>query len=149
MHTYTETETSHGRTDVRHYSLTHAPKTLHRAEEWCGLTTIGKVTRHSTVNGKVSEETRYFISSMACDVEQFAHAVRSHWGIENKLHWCLDVVFREDDSHIHSRHAPAHMSMFRHTCLNLLKQEPSKISIKQKKLKAAWNDEFRAKVLFG
>jgi predicted transposase YbfD/YdcC len=74
--------------------------------------------------------------------------VRGHWGVENSLHWRLDVVFREDESCIRKGNAPAIMTAIRHLCLNLLQQEPSRFSIKKKRLKAAWDDDFRYKVLF-
>ena len=146
---YEETEKKHGRYDVRRYWVVNAPKNLHRAKQWEGLQTIGMVERESTIADKTTKETRYFISSLKEDAKVFAKAVRSHWGIENNLHWCLDVTFREDDSRIRTGNAPACMSTFRHICLNLLQKESSKLSIKKKKLKAAWNDDFRSKVLFG
>ena len=146
---YEETEKKHGRYDVRRYWVVNAPKNLHRAKQWEGLQTIGMVERESIIADKTTKETRYFISSLKEDAKVFAKAVRSHWGIENNLHWCLDVTFREDDSRIRTGNAPACMSTFRHICLNLLQKESSKLSIKKKKLKASWNDDFRSKVLFG
>jgi len=97
----------------------------------------------------VTVEQRYFINSIPAEAKKFAQAVRSHWGIENKLHWCLDVIFREDDSRIRRGEAPAIMTTIRHICLNLFKNEPSKLSNKKKMNKAAWNDDFRAKLLLG
>ena len=146
---YEETEKKHGRYDVRKCWVVDAPKSLHRAKEWKGLQTIGMVERESTIGDKTTKERRYFISSLQADAKVFAKAVRSHWGVENNLHWCLDVTFREDDSRIRIGNAPACMSTLRHICLNLLQKEDSKLSIKKKKLKAAWNDDFRSKVLFG
>ena len=146
---FEESGKEHGRDDVRKYWTIKAPSTLHRFEKWKSLNTIGMVERTSTINGKTTSDVRYFISSVDSDVKVFADAVRSHWGIENTLHWCLDVTFREDDSRIRTGNAPAIMSTLRHICLNLLKKESSKLSIKQKRLKAAWNDDFRLKVLFG
>ena len=148
-HFFEESEKSHGRSDVRKYWVLKAPMRLHRFEKWKQLTTIGMVQRISTVGDKTTSDTRYFISSIEPDAKAFGHAVRSHWGIENSLHWCLDVTFKEDDSRIRTGNAPAIMSMLRHTCMNLLKTEPSKLSIKQKRLNTAWNDEYRLKVLFG
>jgi predicted transposase YbfD/YdcC len=146
---YEEKEKRHGRYDVRKYWIINAPKNLHRVKEWEGLQTIGMVERESTIGDKTTKETRYFISSLQADAKVFANAVRSHWGVENNLHWCMDVTFREDDSRIRTGHGPACMSTLRHICLNLLQKEDSKLSIKKKKLKAAWNDDFRSKVLFG
>ncbi|MCF7970164.1 MAG: ISAs1 family transposase, partial [Methylococcaceae bacterium] len=96
---------------------------------------------------KVTLEQRYFINSISAEAKPFAHAVRSHWAIENKLHWRLDVVLREDDSRIRKGDAPAIMTTIRHICLNLFQNEPSKLSVKKKMNKAAWNDGFRSKLL--
>ncbi|MDD5037267.1 MAG: ISAs1 family transposase, partial [Methylococcaceae bacterium] len=94
-------------------------------------------------------EQRYFINSIAADAKRFVRAVRGHWGIENRLHWRLDVVLREDDSRIRKGHAPAIMTAIRHLCVNLFQKMPSKLSLKQKRLKAGWDDDFRSKVLLG
>jgi len=114
-----ESEKKHGRYDVRKYWILDAPETLHRAEKWKKLKTIGMVERESTTGDKTTKDRRYFICSIEADAATFAKAVRSHWEVENNLHWCLDVTFREDDSRIRTGHAPA------------------------------WNDGFRYKVLFG
>lgn len=144
-----EVENKHGRQDSRQCWVLEAPDTLHRAEKWKGLQSIGMIKRESITGDKVTIETRYFIGSIQADAKVFSKAVRSHWGVENNLHWCLDVTFREDESRIRTGYAPACMSMFRHICLNLLQKETSKSSIKKKRLKSAWNDGFRFKVLFG
>ncbi len=146
---HTESEKKHGRFDIRKYWILDAPKTLHRAKKWKKLKTIGMVERISTVGDKTTTDRRYFICSIEADATTFGKAVRSHWEIENNLHWCLDVTFREDDSRIRTGHAPACMATLRHMCLNLLQKETSKLSIKKKRLKSAWNDNFRYKVLFG
>ena len=93
---------------------------------------------------------RYYISSMKNNCEQFAHAVRSHWGIENRLHWCLDIAFREDESRIRNGDTPDNFAVIRHICMNLLKQEKSrKAGVKGKRLQAAWDSSYREKVIFG
>jgi predicted transposase YbfD/YdcC len=89
-------------------------------------------------------ERRDFIPSLPADAKRFAHAVRDHWGVENRLHWRLDVVFREDASRIRKGNAPAIMTSIRHLCMNLFEQEPSKQRLSQKRRKAAWNDDYRA-----
>ncbi|MCX7086931.1 MAG: ISAs1 family transposase, partial [Methylococcales bacterium] len=83
------------------------------------------------------------------DARLFAHAVRNHWRIENKLHWRLDVVFREDDNRIRKGNAPAILATIHHIFLNLFQKEPSKISTKKKMNRAAWSDGYRVKLLFG
>ncbi len=85
---------------------------------------------------------------MAADANRFAHAVRAHWGIENRLHWRLDVVMREDDCRIRKDNSPAILAMLRHMSLNLFEKTPSKLSLKQKRFKAALSDDFRQQVVF-
>jgi predicted transposase YbfD/YdcC len=86
---------------------------------------------------------------IGADAKRFAHAVRGHWGVENRLHWRLDVIFNEDASRIRRGNAPAIMTAIRHLCMNLFEQEPSKRRLSQKRREAAWNDDYRAKVIFG
>jgi len=110
---------------------------------------IGMVETKRTLNGKTSSERRYYISSLSLNAKQFGQTIRSHWGVENSLHWVLDMALREDDSRIRKGHAPANCSIFRQVALNLLKQEPSKLSIKRKRFKAALSDQFRSQIIFG
>ena len=148
-HEFFETiDKGHGRIDQRRYWLVSDLSTLPDKQRWKQLSAIGMVERTCRQNGRVSVERRYYILSFDRDVERFAQAVRCHWGVENKLHWVLDVVFREDDSRIRRDHAPANFNTMRQTCLNLLRKESSKISLKQKRFKAALNDVYRAKLLF-
>jgi len=93
-------------------------------------------------------ERRYFISSLSADAKPLLAAVRGHWGIENSLHWCLDVAMREDASRIRKDQAPEKVAVLRHIALNLLKQEKScKLGIKRKQLKAGWDHDYLLKVL--
>ena len=143
-----EIDNEHGRLEIRRYGITEDLCTLPRTELWKGLRSIGLVERECWVGETRSIERRYFINSIAADAKQFAYAVRGHWSVENRLHWRLDVVFREDDSRIRKGNAPAIMTAIRHLCVNLFQKEPSNLSLKKKRLKAAWNDDFRGKVLF-
>lgn len=145
---YEDVDQGHGRLEVRRHWILDDLEILPNTAQWKGLRSIGMVQRKCTIAEETTVETRYFITSIQAGAKMFAHAVRSHWGIENTLHWCLDVTFREDDSRIRTGNAPANMSMVRHICLNLLQKESSKLSIKKKRLKAAWNDDFRHKLLF-
>lgn len=100
------------------------------------------------VGEEVTRETRFYISSLVSDAQQMLQAIRGHWGIENGLHWVLDIAFREDDSRIRSEHAPENMAILRHTALNLLKQEKSaKCGIHAKRLKCGWDEDYLLKVL--
>ena len=96
----------------------------------------------------VSVETRYYISSVENDAKLALHAARGHWGIENGLHWVLDIAFREDASRVRKDHGPENLAVLRHIALNLLKQEQTaKMGIKTKRLKAAWDEDYLFKVL--
>ncbi len=116
--------------------------------QWEGLQTIAEVQNQRQVNGKTTRETRYYISSMPNDAKRLLHAARSHWGVENSLHWVLDVAMGEDDSRIRKEDAPANMAVLRRIALNLLKQERTlKRGIQGKRLKAALSPDYLLKVL--
>jgi predicted transposase YbfD/YdcC len=138
-----------GRLEVRRYWITEDLRTLPDTDRWVGLRSIGRVERTSVAGERQTVEQRYFISSLRADAQRFAHGVRGHWGVENRLHWRLDVVFGDDASRIRKGNAPAIMTSIRHLCMNLFDQEPSSLSLAKKRRKAAWNDDFRAKVVFG
>ena len=105
---------------------------------------------HYRIGDHSEKETRYFISSLSSDAEQLLKVVRTHWHIENQLHWVLDVTFREDDSRIRTGNAAQNMTVLRHMALNLIKQEQStKRSVRGKRLKAGWDEDYLAKVLCG
>ena len=141
-------ENGHGRTEVRTTWTTNDLSELSMREDWSGLTSIGLVVAERTYKGKTSIEKRYYISSLPSDAERIGDAARAHWGIENKVHWVLDVAFREDASRICKDHSPHNMAIARHVALNLLKQErTSKASIRTKRLRAGWDEEYLAKVL--
>ncbi len=144
-----EKEKSHGRIEVRRYWITEDLQTLPSVDLWKGLRSIGMVERVCHQDGKETVEVRYYINSIPADAKLFSRAVRGHWGIENSLHWVLDVVFREDESRIRRGNAPEIMNTVRQMALNLLRKEPSTLSIKKKRLKAAWNDDYRANLLVG
>ena len=137
----------HGREEEYHYHQFAVPTTLLDREKWAGLTTIGAALRVSTQGGKTSVETRYFLSSLKLGVKQFANSVRGHWAIENTLHWCLDITFREDESRLRDRIASENLAWLRRFGLGLLKQHPSKDSVAMKRRKAGWNDEYLMQVL--
>ena len=100
------------------------------------------------VGDQVSVERRYYISSLDNDAQRFGEAVRSHWSIENSLHWVLDVVFREDDSRVRTGHAPENMALLRQMAVSLLQREKTaKVGVQTKRLKAGWDNTYLAKVL--
>ncbi|MDM8568175.1 ISAs1 family transposase [Thiotrichales bacterium HSG1] len=114
-------------------------------KNWEGLTSIGMVERICWVNGKETQEKRYFICSISAKVNLFAKAVREHWGIENKLHWRLDVIFREDANKIRKGNSPAIMTTIRHICMGIFDLDNTiSGSLAKKRRKATWSDDFRS-----
>jgi len=146
---YVTTETAHGRTETRTYIQMPAPKSLPGYERWKGLLSIGVAILHCIRDGKESIDTRYFISSLPVKVKQFAHAVRSHWGIENSCHWCLDVTYREDESRIRDEHLRENFAWLNRLTLSLLKQHCGKDSVAMRRRSCGWNEEFMLQVLTG
>ena len=145
---YQSTDGDHGRIEIRKYWTTSAIDWLQGKEAWKNLKTIGMVQRERHLGDDISFETSYYISSLDNDAKGFAHAVRSHWGIENSLHWVLDVSFREDESRIRKDNAPQNFAVLRHMALNLLRKETSlKKSVKSKQLRAGWDNDYLEKVL--
>jgi len=146
MANYKTTQKGHGRIEQRYYCLTSDIDWLAHKPEWEGLSAIGFVRSVVEKAGKKSEEVRYFITSLN-DVEVFAHAVRSHWGIENSLHWCLDVVFHEDLSRTRKDNSAENFAVIRHIALNILKNFPAKMSLARKRRRCQYDADFMADVL--
>lgn len=142
-------ETAHGREETRHYIQMPVPADLPGQERWKGLKTIGVAMLTSVRDGKETCETRYFISSLPVGVKLFARAVRSHWSIENSCHWCLDFIYREDESRIRDEHLRENFAWLNRFTLSLLKQHPAKISQVMKRRRCGWSDHFLLEVLLG
>lgn len=140
-------ETGHGRQEVRSYLHMPAPDDLPGRELWAGLRSIGVATLACVRDGKETTETRYYLSSLAVGVRQFAQAVRSHWGIENSCHWSLDMTYREDESRIREPHLRENFAWLNRFTLSLLKQHPGKDSIAMKRRACGWSDKFLAEVI--
>jgi predicted transposase YbfD/YdcC len=153
-HDFNETwDTNHGRREIRRYWTISEPEFityLDPEHKWTGLRSIGMVEAQRYVGEQSSIETRYYISSLAGQAQPFGHAVRCHWEIENKVHWVLDIAFREDECRIRTGHAAENFAVLRHVALNLLRQDNmAKCGIKAKRLKAAWNENYLLKILSG
>jgi predicted transposase YbfD/YdcC len=140
-------EKGHGREDTRTYIQLPVPADLADMELWKGLKTIGMVASHSVRDGKETVEVRYYISSLPMGVKQFAHAVRSHWSIENTCHWSLDMTFREDESRIREAAIRENFAWMNRFVLSLLKQHPGKHSLIMKRRSCGWSDDFLLEVL--
>jgi predicted transposase YbfD/YdcC len=138
----------HGRLEIRRCWTLSNLDYLVQLPLWSGLQTIAMVQNERRLNGKVSIENRYYISSLPCNASLVANAVRTHWSIENCLHWVLDVSFREDDSRIRKDNAPENMAVLRHFALNLISRDKSsKSTMKAKRKKAAWDHAYLIKLL--
>lgn len=141
----------HGRLEIRECRTIAGQESLQFLRDydrWPGLRTLAKVTSQRQVNGQTATETRYYISSLPNNAAQLLNAVRSHWGVENSLHWVLDMAFSEDASRIRQDHAPENMALLRRIALTLLRQEKSlKRGVQGKQLKAAMNPAYLLRVL--
>jgi predicted transposase YbfD/YdcC len=144
-----ETDKDHGRLEVRRYWITEELSSVSDTTRWSALRGIGPGERECRIADRRTVERRVFINSIPADAKRFAHAVRGPRGIDNRLYWRLDVVFDDDASRIRKGNAPAILTSIRHLCMNLFEQQPSKLRLAQKRRKAAWNDDYRAKVIFG
>jgi predicted transposase YbfD/YdcC len=143
------TEHGHGRVETRRAWISADLDAELRAAAWPGLQSIGLVEATRTVGEKTSVEQRFYLSSLPPQAGEFAQTVRKHWGIENQLHWTLDVTFREDQSRLRTGYGAENFAVLRHIALNLLRQEPSAKSLPRKRLACALNPDYLLKVLLG
>ena len=148
-------EKDHGRLEIRRASVTSDIDWLfsdrrHPGElKFPGLKMIGMVESETTRNGVVVPERRYYLCSKVMPVGVFAKVVRAHWGIENRLHWSLDVTFGEDQCRLRSGHGPQNMAIFRHIVMNLMRTTRTKSSLKVRRKKAGWNPGYLGDILAG
>jgi predicted transposase YbfD/YdcC len=145
---YHTLDSNHGRVEERHYWLVSDLAWLTVKSEWAGLRSLGMVERQPTVAGKTTVEMPYYLTSLAGSGQQFGEAVRTHWSVENGLHWVLDVAFQEDQSRLRRDHAAENVAVLRHLALSLLRQESTCTKgIKVKRLKAALDEDYLTRVL--
>jgi predicted transposase YbfD/YdcC len=141
----------HGRIEVRRYRVipdVDVLAWLQEGHQWPGLHAIGMVEAERRTGDKRTTETRYYLLSRGLKAKAFGQAVRSHWGIENQVHWVLDIAFHEDQSRIRAGYAAENFAVLRHLALNLLQHHPSKgLSVKARRLKAAWNNDYLLQVI--
>jgi len=150
-HTFAQTiDGDHGRIETRRCWATSDIGWLDPEGRWPGLTSIVLLEATREIGEHTTTDVRFFITTLPADAPTLLHAVRSHWTIENSLHWVLDIAFREDESRIRKGHAPQNFAVLRHIALNLLKQDTTlKRGLKSKRLKAGWDHDYLLHILRG
>jgi predicted transposase YbfD/YdcC len=150
-HDYDKTiNKGHGRIEIRQCWVIDDPLAFEHIRHhagWADLNAIVRVHRERRVGDTIEQDTAYYISSLSANASQLLDATRAHWSIENALHWVLDVTFREDEARVRKDNAPQNFAVLRHIALNILKQDPSKGSLRQKRYQAALNEDFLFQVL--
>lgn len=139
-------ETDHGRHEVRECWVTTELEGIRDSDRWDKLKAVVGVKLTRTVQGKTTSQTRYYITDVKRSAKTILKAVRSHWQVENRLHWVLDISFREDESRVRSGHAQENLSVVRKLALNLLRKSDAKGGLKNRRLQAGWNDDFLLEV---
>ena len=132
----------HGRVETRRYTVIHNVKWLKERHGWPGLRSVIVVETTREWRGKVERETRLYVSSLDLVAETVAQMVRDHWSVENNLHWVMDMVFRDDESRVRKDHAPANFATIKHAAFNFLKRAPGRESMRGKRKRAGWEDDF-------
>jgi predicted transposase YbfD/YdcC len=150
-HEFTEeTDGGHGRVETRRYWWTPDVGWLAYLDDWKGLCSLVMVESERWCKGKTSIERRFYISSCKGGVKESANAIRAHWGIENKVHWVLDVSFRQDDRRIWKDNGPENVAIMQHMALNLVQLEKTReIGVKNSRLRAGWDNAYLLQVLMG
>ena len=143
----------HGRIETRTYTAIHDIAWLQERHDWPGLQGVVMVESVREIPGsspgtdKIERETRFYITSLAWLAIQLGPVIRSHWAVENSLHWVMDMIFRDDECRIRTAHAPANFTTLRHIALNLIRKAPGKDSLRLKRKVAAWDDDFLASLI--
>ena len=140
-------EGDHGRIETRAASISTAIGWLQEDHQWPGLKAIGKVVRTRETGTKTTRETAYYLLSTPISAERLGQVVRAHWGVENRLHWVLDVTLNEDQARNRLDNGPNNLAVLRHMALNILNVQKSKISTRRKIKRAGWSNAFLANLL--
>jgi len=137
----------HGRIETRTITVIHDVDWLRERHNWPGLNAVVVVNSQREIGDKVERETRFYITSLMLAASLLAPIVRSHWAIENGLHWVMDMVFRDDEARVRTNHAPANFCTLKHMAQNLVRLAPGKSSLRQKRMAAGWDDDFLASLI--
>jgi predicted transposase YbfD/YdcC len=141
---YETIDGDHGRIETRTYTAIHDVAWLQERHDWPGLKGVVMVESTREIGDKIERETRFYITSLVWLASQLGPVIRSHWAVENSLHWVMDMVFRDDECRIRTDHAPANFTTLKHIALNLIRKAPGKDSFRLKRKIAAWDDDFLA-----
>ena len=137
----------HGRIETRTYTAIHEVTWLQERHEWPGLKGVVMVESTREIGEKVERETRFYITSLVMLANQLGPVIRSHWAVENSLHWVMDMIFRDDECRVRTDHAPANFTTIKHMAHNLIRRAPGKDSLRLKRKVAAWDDDFLASLI--
>ena len=143
----TTVDGDHGRIETRTTTVIHDVEWLQQRHSWPGLKGLVIVESCREISGKIERETRYYITSMSMTAVHLGHVIRSHWAIENSLHWVMDMVFRDDECRVRTDHAPANFATIKHMAINLLRRPPGKQSLRGRRKAASWDDDFLASLI--
>lgn len=146
---YTDVDSDHGRVETRRCKVLKIPRELEELHSWPGLKTVVEIESIRELNHKIEQEKRYYISSLEVPARDMLHAIRSHWAIENSLHYVLDITFKDDESRIRKGNAPMNIGIIKHAALNLLrKNQRKRESIKVLRKIAGWNQQRLSDIIF-
>jgi predicted transposase YbfD/YdcC len=145
--THTTVDGDHGRIETRTATVCTDIAWLQEHHQWPGLAAIGKIVRTRESKTKTTTETAYYLLSTPLTAEHFNEVVRSHWGVENRLHWRLDVVMNEDQARNRLGNGPYILAILRHMAINLMQKDPTKTSLRGKFKLAGWKDTYLANLL--
>jgi len=140
---HTTVDGGHGRIETRTYTTIADVDWFEEKEKWPNLSTFARVESEREMESRITRETRYYISSLPNDAKRFGEAIRGHWGVENGLHWCLDIAFREDDSRVRKGNGATNPAIIRRFALSLVKQDPlRKVGVQASRKRAGWDDQY-------
>ena len=140
--THKTVDGDHGRIETRNYTVIHDVKWLQERHDWPGLKSIVIVESEREIDLKTTRETRFYITSLVLLADAIGPMIRSHWAIENSLHWVMDMVFRDDECRVRTENAPANFVTLKHMAHNLARKAPGKDSIRLRRKTASWDDEY-------